>query len=576
MAKKEEVQLPENPVKKSKSAADQIETAFKARRGSIWIRTQEELRVRRQVEEIAARNNFHVLLWSVTEGFHLPYIEGENNQKKSERTQILQRVLSTNVRGNDAPSDDENPRVLSEAIPKAAFGKNDIRVVTIFLDPSAYLDDPVSRRTYRDAMVKIQSLEVTDYKVLVILDSHTAPDDIPGIYRLDYPLPTREECSDAIDECLPPLSDEKTDQLLQNGHKEQIIDAALGLNIMELEDAIATSIVITGTIDPEHIAASKREVVARDGVLEWHDIDAGGFSIVGGLEHLKSWLVSRRRGFTVKAREYGLPAPKGVLTVGVPGCGKSLTAKAAASAWKMPLIRLDAGRLFGGLVGQSEEKTRSALSLAETVAPCILWIDEIEKGFAGGAGAARSDAGTSARVLGTFLTWMQERKPGVFVFATCNDIASLPPEFTRAGRWDEMFFVGLPNRSERVAIAKVMANRYKPARGLEDKALEDIANASEGFSGAEIEAAFVNAIYDAYEAMEDKKTDSPSLESLVVAHIGGIVPLSKSQKEKVDALVQWSQGRARNASLPEIRKGSGRRPAGRIASILQGTPEGKE
>jgi SpoVK/Ycf46/Vps4 family AAA+-type ATPase len=240
------------------------------------------------------------------------------------------------------------------------------------------------------------------------------------------------------------------------------------------------------------------------------------------------------------AKSYGLPAPKGLLIVGIPGTGKSLTAKATASAFGLPLLRLDMGRVFGGIVGQSEANLRAVIQTAETIAPCVLWIDEIEKGFAGSKSSGGSDGGTSSRVFGSFLSWMQEKDQPVFVVATANDVSQLPPEFLRKGRFDEMFFVDLPDSAERTQIWEIVIHRH--GRKAEDFDSTALAQASGEFTGAEIDAVFVDALYDAF-LEEREPTDLDLINAMT-----RMVPLSKLMDRQITALKQWAKGRAREAA----------------------------
>jgi SpoVK/Ycf46/Vps4 family AAA+-type ATPase len=257
---------------------------------------------------------------------------------------------------------------------------------------------------------------------------------------------------------------------------------------------------------------------------------------------LKEWLDKRAAAFTDEARKFGLPAPKGILMLGVQGCGKSLCAKAVATQWQLPLLRFDMGRMFGSLVGSSEENVRRAIAVAESVAPAILWVDEIDKAFAGSQGSGATDGGTTARVFGTFLTWLSEKTAPVFVVATANDISQLPPELLRKGRLDEIFFVDLPGREERAEIFRI----HIAKRGRETAAfdVDSLADASQNFSGAEIEEAINSALYDAFYAGRDL------LPGDVQAALAETVPLAKTMEEQIGHLRAWADGRARNASAP--------------------------
>ena len=331
-----------------------------------------------------------------------------------------------------------------------------------------------------------------------------------------------------------------------------LIDAARGMTTIEAENAFALSVVETGGFNPEIIAREKARALKKNGLLEIIG-SAQSLAAIGGLDVLKDWLTKRREAFTPRAKAYGLPSPKGLLILGIPGTGKSLTAKATARVFGLPLLKLDAGRIFAGLVGQSESNLRSVIQTAEAIAPCVLWIDELEKGFAGSRGGGSADGGTSARVFGSFISWMQEKTAPVFVVATANDVSQLPPEMLRKGRWDELFFVDLPDQSEREAIWAIQIAKY--GRAPEDFDLRQLAKATEGLTGSEIEQVFVEALHHAFAGGEGEPGDLTVGNVLV-----DFVPLSRLMAEQITALRQWSRGRARPATSP-ARQSQGRRIA---------------
>ena len=265
-----------------------------------------------------------------------------------------------------------------------------------------------------------------------------------------------------------------------------------------------------------------------------------GLDDIGGLGLLKEWLHGRGGAFGAAAKAYDLPAPKGLLIVGIPGTGKSLTAKASAGAFGLPLLRLDMGRVFGGIVGQSEANLRSVIQTAEAIAPCVLWIDEIEKGFSGSQSSGSTDGGTSSRVFGSFLSWMQEKQKPVFVVATANDVSKLPPEFLRKGRFDEMFFVDLPDLQERAAIWDIVIAKYGRTPSDYDQLL--LARACEQFTGAEIEAVFIDALHEAYAEGRE-----PNAKEHILDAMFRTVPLAQLMDARIAALRQWARGRARPA-----------------------------
>jgi SpoVK/Ycf46/Vps4 family AAA+-type ATPase len=322
-------------------------------------------------------------------------------------------------------------------------------------------------------------------------------------------------------------------------HREKILDAASGMTTIEAENAMALSVVQTKKVDQTMVAREKAQVVKKNGLLEIIE-SKETLESIGGLDVLKDWLVKRKEGFSQKAIEYGLPTPKGLLIVGISGAGKSLTAKATAQVLGVPLLKLDAGRIFGGLVGQSEGNLRSMLQTAEAIAPCCLWIDELEKGFSGSRSSNSTDGGTSARVFGSFISWMQEKKSPVFIVATANDVSQLPPELLRKGRFDELFFVDLPNQSERESIWAIQIQKY--GRDAKDYDLVQLAKATDGLTGSEIENVFVDALFQAFEEQKEP-TD------LTIAQVlNDFVPLSKLMAEQITGLRQWSKGRARSAT----------------------------
>src|SRR5271168_3794016 len=276
-------------------------------------------------------------------------------------------------------------------------------------------------------------------------------------------------------------------------------------------------------------------------------VEAGEtFSSVGGMENLKRWLALRRGAWEDSAREFGLESPHGVIILGVQGCGKSLCARAVAGEWKLPLVKFDTSAVYDKYIGETEKRIRKVFQVAEGLAPCVLWVDELEKIFAGsGPDSASADAGVSSRLLASFLSWMQDRKTPVFVAATCNNVTVLPPELIRKGRFDELFFVDLPSAAERKQIFGIQLTKRK--RNPADYDLDRIAAASKGFSGAEIESAVQTALYAAYACKQDLSTAD------LLTALSSTVPLSVTRAEEIADLRAWAKDRAVWASMPEAK-----------------------
>jgi ATP-dependent 26S proteasome regulatory subunit len=321
----------------------------------------------------------------------------------------------------------------------------------------------------------------------------------------------------------------------------EVVRALGGLNTTEAENALSLSLVEQGKFCPETIYREKTLAVKRSGLLEIIDADPRGLDAIGGLDCAKAWALKRKRVYSQEAQTFGLAAPKGVLVVGVPGTGKSLLAKVIGTALGVPTLKLDIGALFNSLVGESEARTRDALKLAEAMAPCVLWVDEIDKGLAGASGGGSNDSGVTKRVLGTILTWLQDRKRPVFLIATANQVEGLPPELLRKGRFDECFAVDLPNAEERQAIFKIHLTKVKRPVDL---AQESIIQATEGFTGAEIEVLINDALFDAFDNDRDLLTTD------LIAAARATVPLSVTAKEQIVSIREWAKTRARFASTP--------------------------
>jgi len=485
-----------------------LDISLRARVTLIVVLTPEEERVVAEVKGVCERwePQRQCITWDIVDGYTV--ITGNRN-------------FLTQSRDPLAALDD--------------LTKTDENAVIILKDFHEFWNNPQVKRKVRNLAQKFRYNRRT---ILIITPNQRVPEEIRDDAVIIHFLPPgAAELAHELDTL---LANSGIVSALTRTGKEKVVQAALGMTLNQARRSFAKAIVTHGTIDDrdiDRIIADKKDVLSQTDALEFYSFTETAEN-VGGLAVLKEWLRLRERAFTDEARAYGLPAPKGIALIGIPGTGKSLAAKMIANLWHLPLLRLDVGALFGSLVGESEERTRRALSLAETIAPCILWVDEIEKAFAFGSG----DAGTSQRVFAHLLTWMQDKTAPCFVVATANNIAALPPELLRKGRFDEIFFLDLPNTEERREIFSV---HVRKRRCLPPEFnLDLLAQESEGYVGAEIEQTVIDAMYAAFNENMRRVTTEDIRRSLRTQ-----VPLSISQRETVTALRAWlAEGRAISAS----------------------------
>ena len=425
----------------------------------------------------------------------------------------------------------------------------------VFLDLHAHMGDgtrpadPAIVRKLRELAADFQNGLLARTLIIVAPALRIPPELEKDVHILDFPLPDETAIRRILDDLIAANAGNRRLRInLTETDKDRLVRASLGLTETEAEGALALAMASDGVLDADDVTTvlqEKKQAVRKAGLLEYvdTDIDLAG---VGGLDNLKRWLRRRDNSWLAEAAEYGIPAPRGVLITGVPGCGKSLTAKAVAASWRLPLLRLDIGKVFSGIVGSSESNLRTAIRSAEAAAPAVLWVDEIEKGFSGVG--ATGDSGTASRVFGGFLTWMQEKTAPVFVIATSNNVQSLPPELLRKGRFDEIFFVDLPAPDERAQIWELHVRKHIHAAPhhagfiFGDVLRADLVLATEGFSGAEIEQAVIAGLFDAFSERRDITGDDLRLA------VERSVPLSVTQAESLAALRAWAGERAVSAS----------------------------
>src|SRR3989449_3533077 len=496
----------------------ELEPLIRARYPILYIVSSEEMRVQHLVVEIAKKRQKKAFEWSYSTGI-VP--AGTSIQSQKHRNAATKEPLLA------------LDQVIEQVEP-AIFIFKDFHP---FLTKSNY----AIVRKLKEIALHLKNSFKTIMLVSPVMEIPTELDK--EITLLNYPLPTRDDLDGLLEKIIEDVKQFKQVKIdLDEAGRERLLQAALGLTLGEAENVFAKIIVkderLSGD-DVNEVFAEKQQIIRKSGLLEYYATNET-FSNVGGMAVLKDWLQRRAVAFTDEARAFGLPAPKGILMLGVQGCGKSLSAKAVSCLWQLPLLRFDMGRMFGSLVGSSEENVRRAIAVAESVAPAILWVDEIDKAFAGSQGSGATDGGTTARVFGTFLTWLSEKTAPVFVVATANDISQLPPELLRKGRLDEIFFVDLPTDEERQEIFRIHL-----ARRGRDPQLFDVVSlvaCSDQFSGAEIEQAIISALYDAFYARHELTTPH------ILEALRETVPLAKTMDEQINRFRAWAAGRARQAS----------------------------
>lgn len=489
---------------------EELSVLIKAQYPLIYLVTPEEERAEQAIAEIAEQaKSRSVFVWTVTHGI-TEY--GKSQQTPQRNTVSPEAAIEWVVRQKEAG-------------------------IYIFKDLHPFIDSPATTRWLRDA---IASFKGTDKIIVVMSPVQQVPIELEKeVVVLDYPLPDLAE----LEQVLTKQLEQTKQRRLDSSVREKLLRATLGLTRDEAEK-VYRKVYVTAKrfteAEVDVVLSEKKQLIRRNGILEFLEEDET-LDDIGGLEELKRWLTLRSEAFTKKARDYGLPQPKGMLILGVPGCGKSLTAKTTSRLWGLPLLRLDMGRIYdGSTVGRSEANLRNALKTAESISPAILFIDELDKAFSGSAGSSDSDGGTSSRIFGSFLTWMQEKESPVFVMATANRVERLPGEFLRKGRFDEIFFVDLPNTQERGDIFRIHLNKRRSDITRFD--IDQLAKLSEGFSGAEIEQALIAAMYDAF------AQDREFTQLDIIAALKSTLPLSRTMTEQVNALREWAHQRARPAS----------------------------
>jgi SpoVK/Ycf46/Vps4 family AAA+-type ATPase len=504
---------------------EQIQDMLKAWYPVLYFTTFEYEKTKQELRGIAKvmERNYQFYEWNCVDGL---YKRDFSDDKKT--TQI---------------PDQEEPEELLKYIFEQFESSNNNAEIYVLEDFHDFIGE-------RNIKIRLRQLaeKLKFYKrhIIIVSSVLTLPIELEKyVTVIELALPDREDLKKVLSKVA-----EDAEVKIDDNMQKKLIDAALGMTVMEADLAFCLA-AVKNKFDinsPKIVASEKEQIIKKSGLLDYFQANEE-LRNVGGMDFLKIWLEKRKQAYDFKAQLWKLPEPKGLLLLGVPGCGKSLTAKCIASLWNMPLLRLDIGKVFHGIVGSSEDNIRRAIATAEVVAPCVLWIDEIEKGLSGTQSSSVTDGGTTSRIFSTILTWMQEKTKPVFVVATANDISLLPPELLRKGRFDEIFFVDLPNEEDRKNIFDI--HLKKRNQKLENFELDKLAKESIGFNGAEIEECINEAMFTAY-------TKNPNEPKLQITHlldaIKDTAPLSQTMKEQIDFLRKWAKSRAKQAGRENLEK----------------------
>ncbi|XGV95216.1 MAG: AAA family ATPase [Leptolyngbya sp. BL-A-14] len=496
---------------------DELDLMLRARYPLLYIVAIEEEPVENVLRQVAAKAQppRKVLLWDVVRGWD------DNGAAKGSAMAALDRIAK-------APADEETIFVLRDLHPLLQNATSDRNA-------------PVVREIKNLA----KDLKRTRKALVLVSQTLTLPTELTEEATvIDFPLPNAQEIDHYISQLVVP------EKLKVTGlAREQLIKACQGLSWTRIQRVLAKALAAKQQVTEADIGGvleAKQQAIRQTGILEFFTVRES-LKSVGGLENLKQWVRMRQDVFTEEARRYGIRNPKGVLLVGIQGTGKSLSAKTIAHEWRLPLLRLDTGRLFGGIVGESESRVRQMIQLAEAIAPCVLWIDEIDKAFGNITSGSDGDSGTSRRVFGSLITWMQEKTRPVFIVATANNVQILPAELLRKGRFDEIFFLNLPTEQERQEIFKVHVQRLRPTR-LREFDIGLLARQARNFSGAEIEQVIIDAMHQAFGRGRNGQRQDFTTED-IVRSIEETVPLAAIARDQIESLKQWAaEAGARTAS----------------------------
>jgi len=520
----------------------------------VVIETVEEVRAVRMVRAACSALNLAAFEWTIASGLAR---SGSNSATAAMGAGAL---VSGGHRGGEGNELGESAKALYDSREPAKMLANlegiSIEAAFILKDLQRHMDDPVVVRRLRDVGQKFATNRRT---VILTAPKISVPAELASLVEfLELPLPDRPRLRQIIDEVLLRVSKTHTlERRLEPAGVDAMAENLRGLTEEEAERAISQALVTRYALCPETVTdvlEAKKALLKRSEMLDFVEV-SDTLANVGGLDNLKRFLAQRRGSWEEPARAFGLDPPRGVIILGVQGCGKSMCARAIAGEWKLPLVKFDTAAVYDKYIGETEKRIQKVFQVAEGLAPCVLWIDELEKVFAGsGPDSASADAGVSSRLLASFLSWMQDRKAPVFVAATCNNASALPPELIRKGRFDELFFVDLPGQAERKQIFGIQLGKRR--RNPAEFNLDQVAEAAQGYSGAEIESVVQTALYAAYSEKGQLGTQH------LLDAIQATVPLSTTRAEEIEALRKWARQRAVPASSGNARGARGARGEG--------------
>jgi SpoVK/Ycf46/Vps4 family AAA+-type ATPase len=486
---------------------DELTLLLKARYPIIYINTIEEDRVEYVIRKnIKTSLNRSIYSWDFVDGYtNNPNNEGFGKRNPLQALELVERLTS------------ETPALF------------------LLKDFNRFLSDVAISRKLKNIS---RILKLQPKTIVIICSELSIPEELKDLITiLNFNLPIESEINQELNRLIVSLNIEIDPELL-----EKLTRACQGLSLERIRRVLSKIIASYKTIDESSIdilLSEKKQIISQTQILEYSSANEN-IKNIGGVANLKDWLTKRKTSFSIQASNYGLPTPRGLLLIGIQGTGKSLTAKAIATEWQLPLLKLDVGKLFGGIVGESESRLRQMIEVSETLSPCILWIDEIDKAF--NSGESQGDSGTSSRVLGTFLSWLSEKTKPVFVVATANNVDLLPLELIRKGRFDEIFFLDLPKKQERAQIFEIHIKEFRPKTWDVFDYLK-LAKLSESFSGAEIRQSIIESMYEAFYEKREFTTED------ICSSLKELIPLAQLENKQTLKLQSWaSSGRIRSAS----------------------------